>query len=210
MYSTNVASHFLLSLTGHYIDKSFQKVSAVLCVEELQGSHTGSHISEKFNVMLTDWKIDKPKVHVVLRDNASNMDKAMRDAGLKSYGCFAHTLQLFNDGVLTQKSVSDLLAVCRKIDGHFKRSTVAYDKLNEIRRKLKLPEHHLEQDEPTRWNLSLYMLQSVMEQKMALAAYGSDRSTTVLTSMQLDIATKVISILSPMKKSLKKYQQTQA
>ena len=49
----------------------------MLCVEELQGSHTGSHICEKFNVMLTDWKTDKPKVHVVLRDNASNLDKAM-------------------------------------------------------------------------------------------------------------------------------------
>jgi len=206
-----VASHSLLSLTGHWIDKSFQKVSAVLCVEELQGSHTGSHICENFNVMLTDWKIDKPMVHVVLRDNASNMDKAMRDVGLKSYGCFAHTLQLVvNDGVLTQKSASDLLAVCRQTVGHFKRSTVAYNKLNEIQRRLKLPEHHLKQDEPTQWNLSLYMLQSIMEQKMALAAYGSDGSIVVLTSVQLDIATKVISILSPIKEITKKYQQTQA
>jgi len=141
----------------------------------------------------------------VLRDNASNMDKAMRDAGLKSYGCFAHTLQLVvNDGVLTQKSVSDLLAVCRQTVGHFKRSTVAYNKLNKIQQRLKLPEHHLKQDEPTRWNLSLYMLQSIMEQKMALAAYDSDGSITVLTSMQLDIATKVISILSPIEEITKK------
>ena len=168
--------------------------------------------------MLADWKIDKPKVHVVLRDNASNMDKAMRDAGLKSYGCFAHTLQLVvNDGVLSQKSVSDLLAVCRQIVGHFKRSIVPYNKLNEIQRRLNLPEHHLKQDEPTRWNTSLsrwntslYMLQSVMEQKMALAAYGSDGSITVLTSTQLDIATKVISILSPIEEITKKYQRTQA
>ena len=109
--------------------------------------------------------------------------------------------------MLTQKSVSDLLAVCRQIVGHFKRSTVAYN--NEIQRRLKLPEHHLKQDEPTRWNSSLYMLQSVMEQKMALAAYGSDKSISVLTSTQLDIATKVISILSPIIEITKKYQQTQ-
>jgi len=43
----------------------------------------------------------------VFRDNGSNMDKAMRDTGLKSYGCFAHSLQLV--GVLNQKSVSVLL-----------------------------------------------------------------------------------------------------
>lgn len=60
VWCTNVASHSLLSLTDHWIDKSFQKVSAVLCVEELQGSHTGSHICDKFSVMLADWKIDKP------------------------------------------------------------------------------------------------------------------------------------------------------
>ena len=69
----------------------------------------------------------------MLHDNASNMDKAVRDAGLKSYGCFARALQLVvNDGVLSQKSVSDLFAICRQIVGHFKRSIVVYNKLNEI------------------------------------------------------------------------------
>ena len=205
VWSTNVASHSLLSLTGHWVDKNFQKISAVLSVEELQGSHTGNHISEKFNIMLAEWKIEKTRVHLVLHDNACNMDKAMRDSGLKSYGCFAHSLQLVvNDRVLSQKSVSDLLAICRQIVGHFKRSTVAYNKLNEIQRSLGLPEHHLKQDEPTRWNSSLYMLESIVEQKMALAAYGSGGSITVLTSTQLDIATKVINILSPIEEITKK------
>ena len=55
----------------------------------------------------------------------------MRDAGVASYGCLTHSLQLVvSDGMLSQKSVSDLLAVCRQIVGHFKRSTVAYDKLS--------------------------------------------------------------------------------
>ena len=71
--------------------------------------------------------------------------------------------------------------------------------------KANLPEHHLKQDDPTRWNTSVYM-----QQKMALAAYGSDGSITVLTSTQLDIATKVISILSPIEEVTNKYQQTQA
>ena len=66
----------------------------MLSVEELQGSHTGSNICEKFNAMLIEWKIEKENVHLVLRDNASNMDKAMRDAGVASYGCFAHSLHL--------------------------------------------------------------------------------------------------------------------
>ena len=38
---------------------------------------------------------------------------------------------------------------------------------------------------------------------MALAAYGLDRNITVLTSTQLDITTKVMSILSPIEEITK-------
>jgi len=41
------------------------------------------------------------------------------------------------------------------------------------------------------------MIQSVVKQKMAIATYGTDGSIPVLTASQLDIATKVINILTP-------------
>ena len=89
----------------------------------------------------------------------------MKDADLNSFGCFAHSLQLVvHDGVLSQRAVSDLLAVCRYIVGHFKRSTKA------IQQNLSIPNHRLKQDEVTRWNSSLEMLKSIVEQKMALVA----------------------------------------
>ena len=68
-----------------------------------------------------------------------------------------------NDGVLSPCVVVNLLAVCRSIVGHFRRFTVAYDKLKQIQQQFGIPEHKLKQDEPTRWNSSLYMLQSVVE-----------------------------------------------
>jgi len=74
---------------------------------------------------------------------------------------------------------------------------LAYEKLKEIQKNLGLPQHNLKQDKPTRWNSSLYMIQLVVEQKMAIAAYGVDGSIPVLTASQLIIATKVINILSP-------------
>ena len=40
------------------------------------------------------------------------------------------------------------------------------------------------------------MIQSIIEQKMAVAAYAADGSIPVLSSSQLDIAAKVINILS--------------
>ena len=79
----------------------------------------------------------KKSVHLVLWDNTTNMGEAMRDAGLSSYGCFAHSLQLVvNDGILSQRSVSDLLAICRCIVGHFERLTLAYEKLNQLQKNL--------------------------------------------------------------------------
>ena len=39
----------------------------------------------------------------------------------------AHTLQLvIQDGLLSQRVVIDLLAICRSIVGHFKHSSIAY------------------------------------------------------------------------------------
>ena len=74
-----------------------------------------------------DWEIRLDQVHLVLCDNAANMAKAIRDASLPSTGCFAHTLQLDVRGVvLSQRVVTETLAVCRKIVGHFKHSATAY------------------------------------------------------------------------------------
>jgi len=57
----------------------------------------------------------------------------MKYADIVSFGCFAHSLQLaVHDGVLSQRGVSDLLAICQSVVGHFKRSTKATDKLKDI------------------------------------------------------------------------------
>ena len=40
VWSTNTATHSLLSLTAHWVKTNFEKLSAVLCVQQLEGSHT--------------------------------------------------------------------------------------------------------------------------------------------------------------------------
>ena len=68
--------------------------------------------------------------------------------------------------------------------------------LKEIQENLQLPVHCLKRDEPIHWNSTLYMLQVLIEQKMALAANASEYCDIVpLTSIQLDIATKVVKVL---------------
>jgi len=80
--------------------------------------------------------------------------------------------------------------------GHFKCSSLAYGKLHQLQSSL---QHRLKQGEPTCWNSSFYMLQSIIEQKMAIAAYGSENDILVLSQAQIDLANKVIKVLEPVK-----------
>jgi len=69
----------------------------------LEDSHTGEYLAEVCKKTFNNWKISANQVHLVLRDNAANMAKAMQEASLPSFGCFAHSLQLVvEDGVLSQ------------------------------------------------------------------------------------------------------------
>ena len=153
--STALSVNSLMSLTAHWITEDFVRKRAVLHAQSFEGSHTGEQIHRKLQEMLTQWGIQEDQIHMVLRDNGTNMVKALNDAGLPHYGCFVHTLQLIiHDGVLSQRAVNDLMASCRRIVGHFSHSCLAYSRLREIQENLGLPQHRLIQEEPTRWNQS--------------------------------------------------------
>ena len=159
----------------------------------------GEYIAAQVHSMLKEWDIVPEIVHIVITDNASNMTKTMRDASLPQFGCFAHSLQLaINDGLLSQRAVIDAIAVCKSIVRHFHRSSIASHNLKRIQQSLDIPQHKLKQDITTRWNSTFYMLKSIQEQKMALAAYAAENSSIQqLSSNQLDLLRKCIEILSP-------------
>ena len=56
---------------------------------------------------------------------------------------------VIKDCIWCQRSVSDMLARCRKIVGYYKHSHLAVERLQAIQRQLSLPDHKLVQDEPT-------------------------------------------------------------
>lgn len=64
-------------------------------------------------------------------------------------------------------------------------------------------QHRLKQDEPTRWNSTLYMLQTIKEQTMALAAHATEYAILQLTPNQLDLTSKIIAALHPIEKITK-------
>ncbi|KAI2645826.1 Zinc finger BED domain-containing protein 4 [Labeo rohita] len=145
--------------------------------------------------MLQTWGIPKTSVHVVLRDNAKNMIKAMNDTGLPSLPCVAHTLQLaVHKGLLARRNIADAIAVGRKIVGHFKHSALAYSRLEDIQGQLSQPIKRLQQDVQTRWNSTYYMLQSLIEQKRVLGVYVSEHELpTVAILAPFEELTKKVS-----------------
>ena len=131
--------------------------------------HASTLHGSQYKDMLEHCGIKHEPVHLIVRDNATNMVKAMLDASYPDLSCFSHTLQLIvHAGVLSQRTVIDTLAVCCQIVTHFKHSSLACSRLKEIQQNLGLQQHRLKQDEPTHWNSSFYMLQTIKKQKTHL------------------------------------------
>lgn len=93
IWSSALSPMSLLSLTVHWLDTSCTPHGAMLQAKNVHGSHTSETISAIKDI-LDQWHIPLNKVHVILWDNASNMKKAMDNMGVRSLGCFAHSLQL--------------------------------------------------------------------------------------------------------------------
>jgi len=66
-WTTSVCSESLMSLTGHWLDVTFTRRSAILQTSHLPVSHTAANIKTKFIDMVEDWKLDeKVCMHFVL------------------------------------------------------------------------------------------------------------------------------------------------
>ena len=118
--------------SDEYVEPYFEMKKAALHAQEFAGSHAGAAIASAFDCMFAQWKSKEDNVHVVLHDNAWNMQKALDECNVKSLGCMAHTLHLaVHGGVLSQQSISDSVAIKGKIVGHFRHpqlATEAYSK----------------------------------------------------------------------------------
>ena len=92
----------------------------------------------------------------------------------------------------------DILANCRHIVDHFKHSQLASSRLKAIQLDLGLPQYCFKQDVAIRWNSTLYMLQSILSQKVAFAAYCTEKDEIQhLSSHQLEIIEKKRTVLKP-------------
>lgn len=120
--------------------------------------------------------------------------------GCSSSGCAAHPLQLcINEGIQVN-AISRAIASRRKLVGHFCHSTLAS---NELRKLWELCVTKLQQDCPTRWNSTYYMISSLLESRLPIVAVLSDENVTKRQHRSLDLSSDNSVILEHLVKCLK-------
>lgn len=201
-----------ISFTGHWFDSDFQQNHVVLNCKQFPGNHTGESIKNMFFEMLHMWDINISQIHLMVRDSGANIVKGCNDAGIPSVSCFIHTLQLvINEGIDSQRSVSDLIATCKKIVAHFNHSSAACSKLKEIQEELNVAPNKLIQDISTRWNSSYLMIKRIQEQKRPLNIYAADNNNlNILTANQWSLMEPLLTLLQPFEEITKKMSSNEA
>ena len=105
-------------------------------------------------------------------DNGANMVNAISVLGCLHTRCFAHSLQLLVNKALDGHD--DLISKAKAFVGIFHHSTNNADKLRTLAAALRLPISELKQCEPTRWQATFYMLDSIVQLWPAIKVLQDD------------------------------------
>ena len=153
-------NHSYISLSAHWVSDAVPSMqSFVLHSSLFPGSQTGPAIASKVEAMLEEWQIPLTKCHTVITDNGANMVNGIELVDISRGPCFLHMLQLaIQDGIMSQRSVSDMIARSKRVVTYFNHSALACDRLTKIQEDLNLPKKKLIQNVPTRWNSTFYLL----------------------------------------------------
>ena len=99
-----------MSMTSHCLGKNFNKKTVVVRVTPFPIRHTAENITELIKDIIAEFKISRSKIHLIVRDNAANVVRAIKDTPYDSLSCFLRTLQLMiNDCIFDQKMVKDII-----------------------------------------------------------------------------------------------------
>lgn len=171
---TSIAEEDYMSFTVHFIDDVFEQQDLILEVIPFNDiSHSAQKIQKFFESVVEEWGLNN-KIVAVIHDSAANMIAAMNLTEFEHMPCFAHQLQtLIHHSVLSDQSLSKVIANCKRIVKHFKHSTKGTKTLKECQMAAKVPQHRLIQSEPTRWDSTYLMIARLIEQRPAISLASS-------------------------------------
>ena len=157
-----------LGITLHYLEGTSLKTAYIGTIP-LHERHTAEYMSEKLSEVFNDWNIEKTNIMAILTDNGANMVAAVRnlfESSGKHLPCFAHTINLIVDKMLSEGDTRNFVDKVREIVKYFKKSVMATDELKKAQyppgNETTAPKK-LIMDVKTRWNSTFYMIERFIE-----------------------------------------------
>ncbi len=149
--------------------------SSVLATKHMPEKHSGANIAFRIEEIRAEFEIGKEQITGISRDNAANMDVAMASLGYPDTHCFGHTLQLAINSALNHPSIQACLTTARNVVSHFNHSPKSTGEL-----LLQSGDKYksLQQDVPTHWNSTYYMLRSLLPNRSGIYTVLHDRNFT--------------------------------
>ena len=149
------AGHSYMSLTTHFIDKSWKLHRYTPYIKPFPDRHTGVNIHLELDSMIDalGLKTDDIALYAV-NDNASNMKLGIRlSENLIQYFCDIHTLQLgVEDTFREVTGMGNLLKNCKALATFTHQSPVAQAALEKVAKQENIPFRKLKDPGDTRWD----------------------------------------------------------
>ena len=154
-----------MGFTVHYIDDIWEIQSKYLQTLYFPESHTSENLSEGLRETLKSWGLKEPQQVCITTDNGSNILSAVCILNWIHLSCFLNLA--VTNSTKGDDCVARAFGLCKKIASAFSHS---FKKARFIcySNSLKLPEHTLDTNCPTRWGSNQLMLERVIEQENAI------------------------------------------
>lgn len=200
---TSKATDSYVTVTAHMLTDDWNIRSCVVQCAPFEGSHTGERLASLMHETMSRFKVPDEKVVVVVHDEASNEVLAgkllLQRYGWRTYVCSAHRLQNAIKYSLTRtsRSLSHLVASCRRVVGHFNHS--ALEKQALIKKQDCARPVTLVHDCATRWNSVYYMIKRLVRLRdpvTSLLGANRDSRHLQLAPAQWDLAEDVVEVLN--------------
>lgn len=200
---TSRAGQSYISVTCHVMDKKFLLHTYTLTCGQMSEDCTADNIRQFLQNVIGDWELPEDMPTYVVTDNGRNFVAAVEHSQWHRVQCFAHTLQLcITDAKKEAQRFLQLCAKARAIVGHYKRSTRARARLQEMQKNMGIEPLEVMQDVPTRWNSEHAMMSRLLELRTAISAELSESdSVENLSSAEWKLMGGLVSVLEPIQQA---------
>lgn len=173
--------------------------SALLSVSQIDCDQDMHDIPKQLEYLWDSWITSSGlRKGFTVTDN-NTISNTLEYHGHVTMQCFGHTIDLIvSEAIKSQRLVQNLLSIARKICERVHRSAKAKEKLAELQRVHQLPENQLIQDVPSKWKTSFFMLERLVEQKIAIDEMSIECNfREIISCDQWEVMLSVCNALKP-------------